>query len=757
MDASVGLVDTSMVSSEEWVPRAELTSTPTSFLQDKLNTLPQYQDIREFVARPYNLQSGRELQEVLIVEDLIHVLTGVEGLYIRFNDFDPTSIREKLYGPNYKIHRMLDPALRELCVNLVALAKHHYGVASFAAFFSGSEHGRVSHALASAFRAISLQFTTFVADIEAEVYKNKEFTLQLMSRLLQPYEPILAQAYDTIQQLINVNDSKKLYPIDEDQMDLIYPRPAGSSNDCSFPGIRGGAILRVLAQRLLLFSGNPALRKLLEDLLKISSRPYIQMLNTWMHRGNIDDPFNEFMIQEQKTITAKQVHSDHIDEYWEKRYRILKNDLPLQLSNPDVCQQLLLIGKYSNVVRECGGEDFAQSNDENFDSIEDKRILAAISENFKRTNERLLQFLLGRHNLKTRILSLRHYFFGYSNDFLCIFLETAANELSKPVSKALVTKLQYSLDMALAYPGSISSQDLYVDEVRIELSSKTLTDTLLEIVNEKGVLSSGKESLKPTSSQTDVLNVTAEKAWQLDFHISFPLSLVISRGSITRYQFLMRNLVELKSIEKALGTLGMRGQRRSLQFAKDSTARDSQILAWEQGVKKLRFTMLCFVTQYLQYCCLDVIEERWREFLSNMDQVSTVDGLMKIHIAYLDACMKDLLLTNAQLLLIRFKILECCNEFCTFLRECELRIYSDIIRPKRRALHNSFNQSEVHFGTADGSLEWMSTNLTKAQTNFQSCLAALLHELAIVSVSDNSALRAFVYKLELLREAFKNP
>jgi len=121
---------------------------------------------------------------------------------------------------------------------------------------------------------------------------------------------------------------------------------------------KGGIVLGILAHRLSTLAGDVSARALLENLLHESSKPYMHMLNLWLHHGEINDPHGEFLIKEQKSIRKEKLDEDYTDEYWDKRYTIREGEVPPQLDA--LKDKVLLAGKYLNVVRECGGIDVAK-------------------------------------------------------------------------------------------------------------------------------------------------------------------------------------------------------------------------------------------------------------------------------------------------------------------------------------------------------------------------------------------------------------
>jgi gamma-tubulin complex component 2 len=86
-------------------------------------------------------------------------------------------------------------------------------------------------------------------------------------------------------------------------------------------------------------------------MLAEASKPYFKMLQQWVCRGILDDPYKEFMIQEKSNITKDKVKDDFNDVYWEQRYTLHHHTVPSFLE--PYKEKILLAGKYLNVLREC--------------------------------------------------------------------------------------------------------------------------------------------------------------------------------------------------------------------------------------------------------------------------------------------------------------------------------------------------------------------------------------------------------------------
>lgn len=136
-------------------------------------------------------------------------------------------------------------------------------------------------------------------------------------------------------------------------------------------------------------------------------------------------------------------------------------------------------------------------------------------------------------------------------------------------------------------------------------------------------------------------------ALQLDYSVPFPLSLVISRKAVLRYQLIFRHLLALKHIELSLGSVWIDHVKLAVWRNRSSHVR---VEMWKSRVWALRSRMLVFVQQLSYFCTNEVIEPNWTNMQSRLEQVTTVDELMREHIDFLDTCLKECMLTNSKLI-----------------------------------------------------------------------------------------------------------
>ncbi|KAE8377641.1 Spc98 family-domain-containing protein, partial [Aspergillus bertholletiae] len=676
-----------------WSPHSLLTPHSTAPLATRVS-VPSIASALPKSLHPTPLRElSADAQETALLEDLLFVFMGFEGQYIHYHSgYDSSMEKDRLTGPVFQLPSGVDPTLRDLTLSMLKMATHYSALETFVEVQSRAEYGAVSHALCAAIRKLLKDYLILVAQLETQLVNNPSFTLHLLHLHTMPTSQCLSQLYSLGQELLRRNgllDQDLDESIDDfDDVDNILeqlkeggdlvPGAMSSKKIC-----KGGNVLRLLTERLATFSGDPTTKTLLEKLLREASRPYMIMLNEWLHHGGIKDPHAEFLVKEQKWIKREKLEEDYTDEYWEKRYTIRENEVPPQLDS--VRDKVLLAGKYLNVVRECGGVDISKAVKDVPKTLDDPRFLENVNAAYTYANASLLNLLLTKNSLTTRFRSLKHYFFLDRSDFFSYFLELGASELRKPARSVNENKLQSLLDLVLRQPGSIAAQDPFKEDVKVRMNKIGLTKWLMQVVSVSGIDQDNPEAAieKYQAPQTqggdDEKDIAGFDALELDYSVPFPLSLVISRKTVLRYQLIFRHLLSLRHLEHLLVTAWL-DQNKVLGWRHKST--DRRLEMWKRRAWNLRAKMLVFVQQLLYFCTAEVIEPNWQNLMDRVNgtdadgsevtvngtkQVNrTVDELMQDHVDFLDTCLKECMLTQAKLLKIHSKLVTCCTMFASW-------------------------------------------------------------------------------------------
>ncbi|KAH8090462.1 putative gamma-tubulin complex component 2 [Filobasidium floriforme] len=522
-------------------------------------------------------------------------------------------------------------------------------------------------------------------------------------------------------------------------------REAASGN------IMGGEVLGVILERAAATSGDPAAHSLYSSVLLHASQPYARILIKWITTGTLKDPYGEFLIKEDPRINKGQLVYDYSEDYWEQRYTLrdgssLANlvksysDAPAQAFVP-VCRpgtnrlpggecippflepwkfKILLAGKYLNVIKECGIEIADWEAQDNIVAahaegalirMDQPKFYQRIETAYFHSNKTLLDLILRDKQLITNLKSMKHFFFLDQSEFLNQFFDNAHAELKKTASHASMTKIQSLLYMAVSNPGSASSTDPHKEQLRAVLSDQRLYDHLLGIASKKageGILAAINV---PTENKVDKIKekdkpITTIEALSLDFDVQFPLSLVISRKTITRYQFIFRFLLNLRYLEFSLANLW---SEHKTPIWRKSTG-SSDIERYKRRIFVLRAQMMQWVQHMLAYVTGDVLETRWKKLEDKLSKVSTIDQLLRDHVEYLDTCLKECTLTEGKLISGTLKIVDIISGFIThhtFFTKILNLFNADPSEEstegriaQRWALFNQFDRHFRHFSSA---------------------------------------------------------
>jgi len=297
------------------------------------------------------------------------------------------------------------------------------------------------------------------------------------------------------------------------------------------------------------------------------------------------------------------------------------------------------------------------------------RFYKFIEDAYSHANKTLLELLLKDQQLIPRLRSLKRYFFLSQASFLTHLLDLSATELRKASKSASIVKLQSLLDLALN--ADAHGEDLlFREDVKVTMSETGLYDFLLKVVNVSGVIGGEeggdgeakqaqeeqkKEEKKamlgmfrqrpPLRRYSD--HLTAIDALTLDYTVKFPLSLVISRKTILRYQLLFRFLLHLKHVEQSLSSMWIEQKTSAWRRPMPN---HPEFATWRLRVCLLRSRMLAFVQQILAFATFEVLEPNWRALEAKLEKVTTVDQLLRDHVDFLDTCLKECMLTSEKLL-----------------------------------------------------------------------------------------------------------
>jgi gamma-tubulin complex component 2 len=108
-----------------------------------------------------------EFQEAVILEDLLSVLMGYEGQYIRFaKSYNNALEQDRIAGPGFSISPGLDRSLQGLTTSILKVATHYKATEAFIEAQSRAEFGLVNHALCAVIRKFLHDYIILIGQLE---------------------------------------------------------------------------------------------------------------------------------------------------------------------------------------------------------------------------------------------------------------------------------------------------------------------------------------------------------------------------------------------------------------------------------------------------------------------------------------------------------------------------------------------------------------------------------------------------------------
>jgi gamma-tubulin complex component 2 len=560
------------------------------------------------------------VQELQLIEDILFVMMSIEGVYIKRRP-DPMDAGHHIYAIEpYLDNSNCDSSIRQLVGKILPICTYHDRLEVFINIHSQFEYGLVSQALCAALKNLIREYILLTNQLDNEMLKG-ELNLQKLWFYIQPSLHVM----ESLVKLATTAEKEKA---------------------------KGGALLSII-HKLMKSSTDVQTQQVYAFLLNKSFVPYCDMLNQWIYHGTIDDVYEEFLIKERKDIVKENINKEFKDNYWEKRFVLRPDQVPSFLNK--LGEQILMTGKYLNVIRECDRKINCPYNDEllkNYELyISSQDLSDPIQKAYDWANSQLIHLVLVEEQLMNRLRSIKHYFFLDTGDFFVHFVDSAEDELNKPMKSVSKEKLESLLEMSLRT--SSANADVFKDDLTCDLYPYTLMEQLFAMQSVNGVSENTSANANPTEKFnifTPFQNIKGIEGFTLDYKVKWPLNLIISRKSLTKYQILFRHLFYCKYIERQLCNTWLLHQttkelslQRSMTYSYCLTQR-----------------MIHFSKNLVYNMAFEVLEQKWLKFEANMKNVTKFDDILNWHNTYLEECLKESLLLDQNIVKTLSKINNSC-------------------------------------------------------------------------------------------------
>ncbi|XP_059386526.1 gamma-tubulin complex component 2 isoform X2 [Carassius carassius] len=644
-------------------------------------------------------------QEQALVEDLLYVLIGVDGRDITAQPVLGRQSRSFIVDPS------LDMSIKELVNRILPVASCYSTITRFTEEKTSFEYGQVNHALTAAMRTLMKEYLILVTQLE-HLHRQGMLSLQKLWFYIQP-------TMRTMEILASIATS-----VDK--------------GECM-----GGSTLSLLHDRTFNYTGDSQAQELCLYLTKAASVPYFEILEKWIYRGIIKDPYSEFMVEEHE-LQKEKIQEDYNDKYWDQRYTIVQHRIPSFLQK--MADKILNTGKYLNVVRECGRDVTCPDAKEVLYTLKERAYVEQIEKSYYYASKVLLDFLMEEKELVSRLRSIKHYFLMDKGDFFVHFMDLTEEELKKPVDDIIPPRLEALLELALRM--STANTDPFKDDLKIDLMPHDVITQLLRVL----AIDTKQEKAIINAEPTEV-SLSGLEAFSFDYIVKWPLSLIINRKALTRYQMLFRHMFYCKHVERLLCNVWI-SNKASKQYSLHSAK-------WFAAAFALRQRMLNFVQNIQYYMMFEVNEPTWHIMENNLKSASNIDDVLCHHTSFLDNCLKDCMLTNPELLRIFSKLMSVCVMFTNCMQRFthSMRIDSEMKRLTfgNAAMEGSSASAERTeeaekkrlAAKVDQSDSGFEATISKFDSNFSTLLLDLLDKLSIYSTNDcEHSMINIIYRLD---------
>ncbi|CAL8083795.1 unnamed protein product [Calicophoron daubneyi] len=643
------------------------------------------------------------LQANAVVGDLLQCLQGNRGVYIK-----PLPLVTRSSVQTFQVDDRMSPALLDTVNKILPICSDYSMISRFIGEQSMFEHGYVNQALASGMRKLTKDYMVLICQLEHQ-YKLGELTIAKLKFFLQ-------------------------------ETATVFTQLARIAADISTANCAGGAVLSLLHNTARTVYGVKQMHELMNHLLIVASVPFFKILQKWIYRGVISDPYQEFFIVAgpmPEFLASGRFNPStpsHVDRmaheyvdwalFWESHYSIVSMNLPTFLESH--VTKILNTGKYLNVVQQCknnGGvqkapEAVEKASDQTAESYDlpeleelqydedDSHYLSQIENAYLYSSSLLLKLMIRQKDLKEHLKSIKRYFLLDKADFIVHFMDAAAKELSKPSTEVSLFRLGSLLELAIRT--STATVDPFKDNLKVVLFKYDLITHILMVLRAASDLEQGPNDIED-------MNLTGLEAFCVDYSVDWPISLVLNRQVLDRYQMLFRHLFYCKHVERLLCSAWVLGKlaRRT----------DTLMSTWFTTAFLLSQRMLTFIQHFQYYMAVEVIEPTWDQFFNQVSKVSNLDALLDAHLYCLEVCMDDCLLASPDLLSLFGKLSVVCVLFANFIQHVLMGSVGGAILsgsdsgssiPDARSLLQDPTPSALSIWSADGTPNRPSSRMSQA-------------------------------------------
>ena len=684
-------------------------------------------------------------QDEILVNDLLLVMLGLEGKYIKrvVNTTSYKDFKVEFEVEPYLDNPTCDPPLLSLTNLILPMGYYYSSITYFLNMGSKPETGLVVKGFCDGLKKILREYILFVNQLEEHKNNpNSNINLQQLWWVCQPSIKLLECLHKLCQKCFM---------------------------------IKGGALLNIIYSSYL-HENDTQIKTIYKYLLNKSFIPFFDMIKLWICHGFLENEhdFQEFMIFSPKSYIKEKLNDYYHDLFWETKFILSENNIPTFLQK--IATKILFIGKSYNIIKECGknikcpyeqelemfkdkeNEDENDINDiikSNFNIYKKNEIVDFNGNNnygYKKSNqmifetERIIEFenlidkiyqwindtlkniLFNEKDLILMIESFKKYYLMEAGDFYNDFIELNLDLLNKGLNKIKEENIYKKDENFIKLPMIKEEEQKNMKIFKYVITNMTVEDLKKYYSNYHKILKSNENDITKITSQLEKIdriinrkkseepkeNVKVVECVEIEPEILWPLNLIFSKKNIMKYKLLFRQLIRLKFIEKLLyNTFIIQQDYKELNI--QTKLKDSFFL---------RDCMINFIKNLIYYLFNEVIEPNYIKLIKNLENAKSMEEVINYHEKFLDTCLNEgLIIDNLKGKLN--DILNCCYYYCHLIyqyngniRMKSQEIISDIISKRNDEYKNEYMRKTAKNKEKNNSLKQAFLKLENSYRNF---------------------------------------
>ena len=511
-----------------------------------------------------------QAQESMLVDDLLYVFGGFEGTWIK-----PEIVQDRASPTHHRLRYhinargQIEPALLEMATRMLPLCEYVSVISRYSELRRQYPWGLVCQALGGAMRSILLDWDLMLAQLEHQLHGNK-LTLQALWYYVQP--PMSA-------------------------LRLV----AGIAAEASARRLRGASLLSMLHTKAGGLMGDATAHRLVLRLLRAASEPYFAQLWSWVGQGVVDDPYDEFMIVEDKGVKKDDLSVDGGSAFWSERFTLrpaidpftgapslvvsaggspsgTAYDVPVFLER--IQHAILDTGRYIDLVRSCSSSTSfspvssstrstgtTTSTLPKLEYDEGGKFVLVLEQAHKAAAASALSLMRHEIGVSRGLLALKRYFLAAQGDLFLSLMEIGDADLNADCGKVPLQQLQAVLDIAIR-SSSAAADPAAAARLKAAYDHRSVLNLLIAITQTAGGPTgpsaadspAKKPRLRPvvptpmTAAERSTVGRQrrARESFMLSYEVPWPLSVVVPDAAMAQYQMIFRHVFELKWVEREL-------------------------------------------------------------------------------------------------------------------------------------------------------------------------------------------------------------